>query len=46
MDEEPDIDKDNLKDMIDVLNTELFVPVPPPMPVKQMIEIGTWWLYL
>ena len=40
-DDEMDIDKDNLKDMIDVLNTEQFVPVPPPLPVTKLIEIGT-----
>jgi hypothetical protein len=40
-DDEMDIDQDNLKDMIDVMNTEQFVPVPPPMPVTKLIEIGT-----
>lgn len=40
-DDEMDIDQDNLKDMIDVMNTEQFVPVPPPMPVNKLIEIGT-----
>jgi predicted phosphodiesterase len=39
-DDEMDIDQDNLKDMIDVMNTEQFVPVPPPMPVTKLIEIA------
>ena len=40
MDVEPDIEVDNLKDMIDLLNTEQFVPIPPPLPVMKLVEIG------